>query len=58
MPAKVERRGNKYRVVEAETGRLVRNRRGTPVDGGGHATLKKAREQAAAINISQRRKRS
>ena len=55
MPAHVEQRGSRYRVVEPN-GRLVRNRKGTPVDGGGHSSRKNARAQAAAININQRKK--
>lgn len=48
MPAKVVKRGKKYRVVEPD-GSLVR-RGGAPVDGGGHATKAKAAAQARAIN--------
>lgn len=48
MPAKVEKRGDKYRVVEP-SGKLVK-RNGKPVDGGGHATRAKAQAQARAIN--------
>ncbi len=36
MPVKVTKRGEKYRVVEASTGKLVKNGAGTPADGGGH----------------------
>lgn len=53
MPAKVEKRGDKYRVIEAATRDLVRNKEGTPVDGGGHATRTAAEKQAAAININE-----
>jgi hypothetical protein len=48
MPAKVQKRGDKYRVVEP-SGKLVR-RNGTPVDGGGHESEAKAKRQAAAVN--------
>lgn len=54
MPAKVQHRGNRYRVVEASNGQLVKNKEGTPVDGGGHVTREAAERQAAAINASQR----
>lgn len=50
MPAKVAKRGNKYRVVEP-SGRLVRRtRRGKPIDGHGHRTKKRAQRQARAVN--------
>jgi len=49
MPAKVQKRKGKYRVVEPG-GKLVRNNAGTPVDGGGHASKEKARQQASAVN--------
>lgn len=48
MPARVRKRGGKFRVVEPN-GRLVK-RGGTPVDGGGHRTKRKAQRQARAIN--------
>lgn len=54
MPATVAKRGDKYRVVEADTGRLVRNKQGTPVDGGGHMAKHMAKKQARAINSSSR----
>lgn len=49
MPAKVQKRKGQYRVVEPG-GKLVRNNAGKPVDGGGHPSKEKARQQAAAIN--------
>lgn len=49
MPAKVVKRKNRYRLIEP-SGRLVRNRRGTPVDGGGHGSQAKAKRQARAVN--------
>jgi hypothetical protein len=53
MPAKIEKRGNKFRVVEDKGGRsvLVRGKTGAPVDGGGHNTRGEAIRQASAINI-------
>ena len=50
MPAKVAKRGDKFRVVEPD-GKLVRNRAGTPVDGGGHSSEAAAKRQASAINV-------
>ena len=52
MPVKTEKRGDKYRVVEAKTGRIARNRSGTPVDGGGHASKAQASSQARAVNAN------
>lgn len=52
MPAKVEKRGKKFRVVEAKTGKIVKNRAGTAVDGGGHKSQDKAARQARAINAN------
>jgi hypothetical protein len=51
MPATVKKRGSKWRVVEAESGNLVRQD-GSPVDGGGHSSKKKAQQQAQAINAN------
>lgn len=52
MPVKSVKRGSKFRVVEASTGRIAKTRGGTPVDGGGHASKGKASRQASAINSS------
>lgn len=57
MPVKAVKRGGRWRVVEAATGRLATNAKGTPVDGGGHASASKAKAQAAAINASLHRRR-
>lgn len=54
MPAKVRKRGNKWRVVEPD-GTLVKNSAGTPVDGGGHRSKHKAMRQASAINATNSR---
>jgi len=52
MPVKVKKKGTKFRVVEADTGNVSKNEKGTPVDGGGHAVQAKAERQARAINSS------
>ena len=49
MPVSVEKRGEKYRIVEP-SGKVAKNRAGTPVDGGGHETRLTAVAQARAIN--------
>lgn len=54
MPACAEKMGDKWRVVECGTRRVVRNASGTPVDGSGHGSKDAARKQAAAINATQR----
>lgn len=48
MPAKVQERNGKWRVVEP-SGNLVK-RNGKAVDGGGHESKAQARKQARAIN--------
>ena len=50
MPAHVVKRGKKWRVVDP-SGNLIKNKAGTPVDGGGHTTMAGAHAQASAINI-------
>lgn len=40
MPVKVVRRKNKFRVVEASTGRIAKRTTGKPVDGGGFVSNK------------------
>jgi len=52
VPAKVAKKGGKYRVVHGSDNRLVKNSSGTPVDGGGHQTGTAAEKQARAINRS------
>jgi len=52
MPATVRFVGDKYRVVEASDGTIVKNDAGTAVDGGGHKTKAAAERQAKAINAS------
>ena len=49
MPAHVEKRKGKWRVVDPN-GKVVKNKAGTAVDGGGHETAGHAAAQAAAIN--------
>lgn len=57
MPAKAVKRGDKYRVVEASSGKITKNRSGTAVDGGGHRSREQAQRQARAINAADGRKR-
>lgn len=57
MPLKTVKRGDKYRVIETETGRIAKNAAGTSLDGGGHASENSAKKQASAVNINQARKR-
>ena len=51
MPVKVAKKGDKFRIVES-SGKLARNKAGTPVDGGGHINTENASKQARAINRS------
>lgn len=57
MPVKIDKRKGKFRVVEVDTGRIAKNKAGTAIDGGGHATKAGAQKQASATNISQARQR-
>lgn len=57
MPYKVAKRAGKYRIIEANTGRIAKNKGGTALDGGGHKTKPKADKQESALNISYARKR-
>lgn len=50
MPVKVVKRDEKFRVVEASTGRIAKTSKGNARDGGGHTTKTKAEAQARAIN--------
>ena len=61
MPAIVRKRTSRAKsgkkkvrfvVVEKSTGKLVRNRAGTPVKKGGHTTRAAAVRQARAINAN------
>lgn len=52
MPVKVKKVGKKYRVVDADTGGITRNKGGTAADGGGHDNKDRAEAQARAINAS------
>lgn len=52
MPVTVAKRGTKFRVVEGRGGKIVKNRAGTAVDGGGHSSKARASAQARAINAN------
>lgn len=56
MPVRVEKRGDKYRIVEAQTGRVVVTSAGNARDGGGHTSKSEAEAQARAMNAAHRRK--
>lgn len=57
MPYVVKKKGDMYRVVERDTGKIGKNKGGTALDGGGHASKDAAMKQMQAINISEARKR-
>ena len=57
MPYRVAHRDHKWRVVERDTGQIATNRAGTPVDGGGHESRRKATKQSQALNINYARKK-
>lgn len=52
MPVTSRFIGGKYRVVEAETGKIAKNASGTAVDGGGYTTEAEAKRQVRAINAN------
>ena len=52
VPASVQRRDGKYRVVEPD-GTLVTDEDGNAVDGGGHDSREAAMAQARAINAQE-----
>ena len=52
MPVKVQKRGDVYRVIEADSGRIAKTLNGNPRDGGGHGDRGKAVRQARAINMA------
>ena len=56
MPVKPAKRGKKWRVVEASSGNVAKNRADTAIDGGGYATRAKALAQARAVNSRGRKK--
>jgi len=57
MPLIVRKRGDHYRILESETGRIARGRTGKALDRGGSRSPTSLRKQATAINIAQARKR-
>jgi hypothetical protein len=52
MPVCIEKRGNKWRVVNCGDRSIEMNKGGTPLDGGGHTTKAEAQRQARAVNAS------
>jgi hypothetical protein len=52
MPVHSVKRGDKYRVVEVDSGRIATNATGTPLDGGGHRIRLMADRQSRAVNRS------
>jgi len=57
MPLVVRKRGEKYRILEADTGRIAKGRSGRALDRGGSRSATALKKQAAAINIAQARER-
>lgn len=50
MPVTVKRMKDKYRVVDADTGQIVKSVNGKPIDGGGHSFEAKATRQCEHVN--------
>ena len=57
MPLTTKKIKDKWRVIEVKTGKIAKNAAGTALDGGGHGSQSAAQKQAAAVNISQARKK-
>jgi len=52
MPVCVERRGEKWRVIECDSRKIAKNSAGTAIDGGGHSSATGAQKQARAVNAN------
>lgn len=52
MPAKVVKKAGKYRVVNANTGKIMKTSKGHARDGGGMTTKAKAQRQANVLNAT------
>lgn len=50
MPTAVKKIKGKYRVVEKNTGRILKTKKGNARDGGGHKSRAKAESQSAHID--------
>lgn len=55
MPLKIQKRGDKFRIVEP-SGRIAKNNAGTAIDGGGKKSKASVQRQIQAINISKAKK--
>jgi len=56
MPVKIKKVGTKFRVVES-SGKIAKNKAGTALDGGGHASQAEALAQVGAINTPKSKRR-
>lgn len=57
MPVKIKPMGGKWRVVEANSGKIAKNKAGTALDGGGHSSKDAALKQVGAVNSSLERRK-
>lgn len=55
MPLTARKVNGKFRVVEKDSRDIAKNASGTAIDGGGHKTMKDAKSQATAVNLSKMR---
>jgi hypothetical protein len=53
-----KREGEIFRLVDEDTGKIVLNAKGTPIDGGGHKDQFKAERQRGYVNDAIRKKES
>ena len=52
MPVMTRKLRGKFRLIESESGKLARNEKGTPIDGGGSQDKAKVDRQARAVNAN------
>lgn len=56
MPTAVKKIRGKYRVVEKNTGKILKTHKGNARDGGGHKSRAKAESQSAHIDGRKKKK--
>jgi hypothetical protein len=57
MPVTIRKRGDKFRIVEQQTGNIAKNKGGTAIDGGGHGSKAQAVKQVGAVNTPKSKRR-
>lgn len=57
MPYIIKKRGDKFRIIDKNTGKVARRSTGKPVDGGGKKTKSAVMPQMQAMNIEYAKER-